>query len=235
MSNTTTPVSREEFRPTGVKPAPLSPRSPRSPRYTPRPPAGTPTKWVNSCLECGIDMGRGNPRQLCGKTRCDGYDEFPDVSENLPGATTAPESPESLTESPPTKFVGLFVCDMESSDDFPMLSMILGGPDSRFIYVEGASKEAVWAKAEQVCAEQWEYMCGKPWEGRSYFDQVEVGKVRGGCLFGWEIKEVPLSFSLPGHEPHLCGSKKRGREEMDPGTLHPFGESGRKAAKVTSH
>ncbi len=22
------------------------------------------------CLECGIDMGDENPRQLCGKTRC---------------------------------------------------------------------------------------------------------------------------------------------------------------------
>ena len=114
---------------------------------------------------------------------------------------------ESLPESPPTKFVGLFVCDMESSGDFPMLSMILGGPDSRFIYVEGASKEAVWAKAEQVCAEQWEYMCGKPRKGRSYFDQVEVGKVRGGCLFGWEIKEVPMSFSLPGREAIFAGPR----------------------------
>lgn len=25
---------------------------------------------VNRCLECGIDMGPQNPRQLCGKTRC---------------------------------------------------------------------------------------------------------------------------------------------------------------------
>ena len=24
----------------------------------------------NLCLECGIDMGPENPRQLCGKTRC---------------------------------------------------------------------------------------------------------------------------------------------------------------------
>ena len=25
---------------------------------------------VNRCLECGIDMGPQNPRQLCGKWRC---------------------------------------------------------------------------------------------------------------------------------------------------------------------
>jgi len=25
---------------------------------------------MNKCLECGIDMGRCNPRQLCGKTYC---------------------------------------------------------------------------------------------------------------------------------------------------------------------
>ena len=24
----------------------------------------------NLCMECGIDMGPNNPRQLCGKTRC---------------------------------------------------------------------------------------------------------------------------------------------------------------------
>ena len=26
---------------------------------------------VNRCLECGIDMGECNPRQLCGKVYCD--------------------------------------------------------------------------------------------------------------------------------------------------------------------
>lgn len=26
---------------------------------------------VNKCVECGIDMGRCNPRQLCGKTFCE--------------------------------------------------------------------------------------------------------------------------------------------------------------------
>ena len=25
------------------------------------------------CLECGISMGKNNPRQLCGKYFCDGY------------------------------------------------------------------------------------------------------------------------------------------------------------------
>ena len=27
----------------------------------------------NLCCECGVDMGPDNPRQLCGKTKCDGY------------------------------------------------------------------------------------------------------------------------------------------------------------------
>ena len=32
----------------------------------------------NLCVQCQRDLGRQNPRQLCGKTRCDyiGYDEF---------------------------------------------------------------------------------------------------------------------------------------------------------------
>ena len=30
---------------------------------------------INKCLECGIDMGRSNPRQLCDKTHC-GYQYF---------------------------------------------------------------------------------------------------------------------------------------------------------------
>ena len=25
---------------------------------------------INLCIECGIDMGPNNPRQLCGKIRC---------------------------------------------------------------------------------------------------------------------------------------------------------------------
>jgi len=28
---------------------------------------------MNKCLECGVDMGRCNPRQLCGKTVCNSY------------------------------------------------------------------------------------------------------------------------------------------------------------------
>jgi len=28
------------------------------------------TGYVNRCLECGVDMGECNPRQLCGKTYC---------------------------------------------------------------------------------------------------------------------------------------------------------------------
>lgn len=26
--------------------------------------------FINKCVECGCDMGRDNPRQLCGKTFC---------------------------------------------------------------------------------------------------------------------------------------------------------------------
>jgi len=28
------------------------------------------TGYVNRCLECNVDMGECNPRQLCGKTYC---------------------------------------------------------------------------------------------------------------------------------------------------------------------
>jgi hypothetical protein len=28
------------------------------------------TVYKNRCIECGVDMGDCNPRQLCGKTRC---------------------------------------------------------------------------------------------------------------------------------------------------------------------
>jgi hypothetical protein len=27
-------------------------------------------EFKNRCVECGIDMGKDNPRQLCGKTKC---------------------------------------------------------------------------------------------------------------------------------------------------------------------
>ena len=27
--------------------------------------------FVNRCVDCGIDIGPSNPRQLCGKWRCD--------------------------------------------------------------------------------------------------------------------------------------------------------------------
>ena len=30
--------------------------------------------FVNKCVECGCDMGRENPRQLCGKTFCFGIE-----------------------------------------------------------------------------------------------------------------------------------------------------------------
>jgi hypothetical protein len=36
---------------------------------------------MNKCLECGTDMGRSNPRQLCGKTYCY-YGGLDDVSES---------------------------------------------------------------------------------------------------------------------------------------------------------
>jgi hypothetical protein len=30
-----------------------------------------PYDGINRCLECGIDLGECNPRQLCGKTYCE--------------------------------------------------------------------------------------------------------------------------------------------------------------------
>jgi len=33
---------------------------------------------INRCLECGIDLGEDNPRQLCGKTYCMYYTERDD-------------------------------------------------------------------------------------------------------------------------------------------------------------
>jgi len=27
-------------------------------------------EFKNRCVDCGIDMGKDNPRQLCGKTQC---------------------------------------------------------------------------------------------------------------------------------------------------------------------
>ena len=32
--------------------------------------ADTHFKVINSCVDCGINMGDANPRQLCGKTVC---------------------------------------------------------------------------------------------------------------------------------------------------------------------
>ena len=28
---------------------------------------------INHCVECGVDMGSSNPRQYCGKWKCNGY------------------------------------------------------------------------------------------------------------------------------------------------------------------
>jgi hypothetical protein len=36
---------------------------------------------INHCVECGVDMGSSNPRQYCGKWKCDGYG-YGDDSEN---------------------------------------------------------------------------------------------------------------------------------------------------------
>ena len=36
--------------------------------------SSTPFVWpvlINRCVECGTDMGDGNPRQLCGKWQCE--------------------------------------------------------------------------------------------------------------------------------------------------------------------
>lgn len=40
---------------------------------------------INLCLECGIDMGPMNPRQLCGKWRClnEGFIDLSDNEDNI--------------------------------------------------------------------------------------------------------------------------------------------------------
>ena len=57
----------------------------------------------NLCMECGIDMGDCNPRQLCGKTRCD----MKDVNYNLEFIDTPsmPELPPQVGYTTPTSFL----------------------------------------------------------------------------------------------------------------------------------
>ena len=45
---------------------------------------------MNRCLECGTDMGRSNPRQLCGKTYCyyGGLDDDISESESQPDSVS---------------------------------------------------------------------------------------------------------------------------------------------------
>lgn len=38
------------------------------------------TKFKNLCIECGIDLGYMNPRQLCGKIFC--YNNIEELSDN---------------------------------------------------------------------------------------------------------------------------------------------------------
>lgn len=38
---------------------------------------------MNRCIECGVDMGRSNPRQLCGKTFCHDLDLESDGEDSL--------------------------------------------------------------------------------------------------------------------------------------------------------
>ena len=58
----------------------------------------------NLCVECGVDMGDCNPRQLCGKTRC----EMKDVNYNLdffdtPSMTNLPQ--QQLGYTTPSSFL----------------------------------------------------------------------------------------------------------------------------------
>lgn len=56
---------------------------------------------VNRCVECGVDMGDGNPRQLCGKTRCLNEDDLPIQKHDTESesASSTSESASSTSES----------------------------------------------------------------------------------------------------------------------------------------
>ena len=55
----------------------------------------------NLCMECGIDMGDSNPRQLCGKTRCEIKDNLDSL--NIPTMLDLP--PQHVECSQPTSFL----------------------------------------------------------------------------------------------------------------------------------
>ena len=52
----------------------------------------------NLCMECGIDMGEGNPRQLCGKTRCEMKDNLDSL--NIPTMSDPPTHVECFQQAP---------------------------------------------------------------------------------------------------------------------------------------
>ena len=58
------------------------------------------TQEVNPCVECGFDMGPGNPRQYCGKTQCLGYGLDYDSDETECIDDFAPVYPEEETPKP---------------------------------------------------------------------------------------------------------------------------------------
>ena len=52
----------------------------------------------NLCMECGIDMGECNPRQLCGKTRCEMKDNLDSL--NIPTMSDPPTHVECFQPAP---------------------------------------------------------------------------------------------------------------------------------------
>ena len=52
----------------------------------------------NLCMECGIDMGECNPRQLCGKTRCEMKDNLDSL--NIPTMSDPPTHVECFQQTP---------------------------------------------------------------------------------------------------------------------------------------
>lgn len=57
----------------------------------------------NLCIECGIDMGDCNPRQLCGKTRCLNtafYDSPYDEETNETDTDVEDDEPNTPSKKP---------------------------------------------------------------------------------------------------------------------------------------
>ena len=72
----------------------------------------------NLCMECGIDMGEYNPRQLCGETRCEMKDNL-----DLLNIPTMSDQPTHVKCSRPPSFLS----------------------DKNFEYISSAKRAMDWA------------------------------------------------------------------------------------------